>query len=51
MDLKNLVAAQAEKKGGGHLAALSWQNLWLSNCVGLFMGTLCDKCGVLELNK
>ena len=27
---KNLVATQAEKKGGGHLAALSWWNLWLS---------------------
>ena len=38
-----LVAAQAAKKGGGQLAALSWQNLWLSCCMGLFMGTLCNK--------
>ena len=40
---KHLVAAQAAKKGGGHLAALSWQNLWLSSCVGLFMRTLCNR--------
>ena len=39
---KNPVAAQAEK-GGGHLAALSWQNLWLSYWGGLSMGTLCNK--------
>ena len=41
--LGTLVAAQAAKKGGGHLAALSWPNLWLSCCVGLFKGTLCNK--------
>ena len=35
--------AQAAKKGGGHLAALSWPNLCLSCCVGLFKGTLCTK--------
>ena len=40
---QTLVAAQAAKKGGGHLAALSWQNLWLSSCLGLFMRTLCNK--------
>ena len=34
------MAAQAAKKGGGHLAALSWPNLWLSCCVGLFKGPL-----------
>ena len=38
MDLKNLVAAQAEKKGGGHLAALSWWNPWLSCWEGPFHG-------------
>ena len=27
---KNLVTTQAEEKGGGHLAALSWWNQWLS---------------------
>ena len=40
---QTLVAAQAAKKGGGYLAALSCQNLWLSCCVGLFMGTLWKK--------
>ena len=42
-EFQTLMAAQAAKKGGGHLAALSWQNLWLSSCVGLFMRTLCNK--------
>ena len=41
--LCNPIDAQAAKKGGGYLAALSCQNLWLSCCVGLFMGTLWKK--------
>ena len=39
-----LVAAEAAKKGEGTLLPFNGrQNLWLSCCVGLFMGTLCNK--------
>ena len=39
-----LVAARQQRRGEGTLLPFNGrQNLWLSYCVGLFMGTLCNK--------